>query len=64
MPSITAGTIALNLQCAETYNAAFIVHPQHFRGIAPKPSALLTAAWINPPKKEIALSTINPVCSN
>ena len=55
--------IALNLQRAETLNAAFIAHPQRFRGIAPKPPALPTAAWINPPKKKIAPSTINPIRS-
>ncbi len=42
--------IALNLQRAETLNAAFIAHPRRFRGITPKPPALPTAAWINPPK--------------
>ncbi len=55
--------IALNLQRAETLNAAFIAHPQRFRGIAPKPPALPTAAWINPPKKEIAPHTLNTTCT-
>jgi transposase InsO family protein len=41
---------ALNLQRAETLNAAFLAHPRRFRGITPKPPALPTAAWINPPK--------------
>lgn len=41
---------ALNLQRAETLNTAFQTHPQRFRGIAPKPPALPTAVWINPPK--------------
>jgi putative transposase len=44
---------ALQLQRAETLNAAFQAHPERFRGIQPKPPALPTAAWINPPKKEI-----------
>jgi putative transposase len=55
--------IALNLQRAEALNTAFVAHPQRFKGIAPKPPALPTAAWINPPKKEIAPPTINPICS-
>jgi len=55
--------LALNLQRAATLNTAFIAHPQRFTGIAPKPPALPTAAWINPPKKEIATPAINPICS-
>ena len=55
--------LALNLQRAATLNTAFIAHPQRFKGIAPKPPALPTAAWINPPKKEIATPAINPICS-
>jgi putative transposase len=51
--------ITLNLQRAETLNSAFIAHPRRFRGIAPKPPALPTAAWINPPKKEITPHTLN-----
>jgi hypothetical protein len=31
---------------------AFADHPQRFKGLAPKPPAVPTAAWINPPKKE------------
>jgi putative transposase len=52
---------ALYLKRAETLNAAFIAHPRRFRGIVPKPSALPTAVWINPPKKEIASPQINTV---
>lgn len=43
--------VALNLQRAETLNAAFSAHPARFKGIVPKPPSLPTAAWINPPKK-------------
>jgi putative transposase len=55
--------VALNLRRADTLNAAFIAHPRRFKGLAPKPPALPTAAWINPPKKEIAPLATNPVCS-
>lgn len=55
---------ALNLKRLETLNAAFIAHPKRFRGIAPRPPALPTAAWINPPKKDIARPPIlNTVCT-
>jgi putative transposase len=51
--------VALNLQRADTLNAAFIAHPRRFRGIAPKPPELPTAAWINPPKRELIPHTLN-----
>ena len=54
---------AIHLKRAETLNAAFIAHPERFRGIVPKPPALPTAAWINPPKKEITPSVTTPNCS-
>jgi transposase InsO family protein len=54
---------ALNLKRLETLNVAFIAHPERFRGIAPRPPALPTAAWINPPKKDIALPILNTVCT-
>ena len=43
--------------------AAFLAHPQRFKGIAPKPPPMPTAAWINPPKKEIVATTLNTTCS-
>ena len=43
---------ALTEQRAITLDAAFAAHPIRFKGVAPKPPALPTAAWINPPKKE------------
>jgi putative transposase len=55
--------IALTQQRALTLNTAFIANPQRFKGIAPKPPELPTAAWINPPKKETAPPIINPICS-
>jgi len=55
--------IALHLQRAEVLNAAFIAHPQRFKGSAPKPPALPTAAWINPPKKDIPTSPLNTGCA-
>lgn len=55
--------ITLNLQRADVLNAAFIAHPHRFRGIAPRPPVLPTAAWINPPKKEISPTQLNTVCT-
>jgi len=37
-----------------TLMTAFAAHPRRFKGLAPKPPAVPTAAWINPPIKEIA----------
>jgi hypothetical protein len=37
-----------------TLMTAFAAHPHRFKGLAPKPPAVPTAAWINPPTKEIA----------
>jgi putative transposase len=54
---------ALNEQRALTLDAAFAAHPIRFKGVAPKPPALPTAAWINPPKKEPAQAQIKTVCS-
>jgi transposase InsO family protein len=54
---------ALRAQRARTLEAAFAAHPARFKGLAPKPPALPTAAWINPPKKESALTPITSVCS-
>ena len=42
--------IALTQQRTLTLNAAFIANPQGFKHVAPKPPAVPTAAWINPPK--------------
>jgi hypothetical protein len=36
---------------ATTLDAAFIAHPNRFKGIAPQLRTLPGAAWINPPKK-------------
>jgi putative transposase len=55
--------VALNLHRLETLSAAFTAHPERFRGIAPKPPALPTAAWINPPKKEITPPILNTLCT-
>jgi len=43
---------ALLRQREETLNAAFLANPKRFKGNAPKPPKLPTAAWINPPKKD------------
>jgi transposase InsO family protein len=54
---------ALSAQRAITLNTAFTAHPIRFKGVAPKPPALPTAAWINPPKKESTPPSITPACS-
>ena len=54
---------ALRAQRAVTLDAAFAAHPLRFKGIAPKPPELPTAAWINPPKKEPKPPEITPACS-
>jgi len=58
------GTAAvLTEQRAITLDAAFAAHPIRFKGVAPKPPALPTAVWINPPKKESPPAQIKPSCS-
>jgi len=37
-------------QRAQTLDVAFLAHPMRFKGKAPQPPRLPTAAWINPPK--------------
>ena len=39
---------------AQTLDVAFLAHPTRFKGNAPQPPRLPTAAWINPPKQETA----------
>ena len=41
-----------------TLMTAFAAHPQRFKGLAPKPPAVPTAAWINPPTKAIVSTEI------
>lgn len=53
---------ALTEQRALTLQAAFTANPQRFKGVAPRPPTLPTAAWINPPK-ETTTSIITPACS-
>jgi hypothetical protein len=50
-------------QRRETLMTAFTAHPQRFSGLAPKPPAVPTAVWINPPKQEIASSETIIACS-
>jgi len=54
---------AMTAQRAVTLDSAFVAHPIRFKGIAPKPPALPTAAWINPPKKESTPASITLACS-
>jgi putative transposase len=51
----------LTARRALTLDAAFAAHPIRFKGTAPKPPVVPTAAWINPPKKEPAPTVITPV---
>ena len=43
---------ALYQHRAQTLDTAFLAHPKRFKGKAPQPPKLPTAAWINPPKQE------------
>ena len=45
--------IALTQKRAITLDAAFAANPNRFKHVAPLPPVLPTAAWINPPKKEL-----------
>jgi putative transposase len=47
---------------ATALDAAFLRNPLRFKSVAPRPPALPTAAWINPPKKEPATTTTD-VCT-
>jgi len=55
--------VAMSVQRTVTLDAAFAAHPIRFKRVAPKPPALPTAAWINPPKKESTSTSITPTCS-
>jgi putative transposase len=54
---------ALTRQRAVTLDAAFAANPIRFKGLAPKPLQLPTAAWINPPKKDSTPIKITLACS-
>lgn len=54
--------VALTEQRAVTLDAAYLAHPHRFKSIAPKPPALPTAVWINPPKETVAQKN-TPGCS-
>ena len=58
----TAATLTEE-QRAITLDAAYTATPIRFKSVAPKPPALPTAAWINPPEKEPTPAPIKPVCS-
>jgi putative transposase len=52
-------------QRAQTLDVAFLAHPTRFKGKAPQPPRLPTAAWINPPKQETATTkNLNPSTLN
>jgi transposase InsO family protein len=54
---------ALTARRATTLDAAFIAHPNRFKGIAPQPPKLPDAAWINLPKKNTAQPISTIACS-
>ena len=53
--------VALTQRRAVTLDAAFAANPNRFKGLAPKPPELPTAAWINPPKKDSTPAVSHPV---
>lgn len=53
----------LTEQRGATLMMAFAAHPHRFKGLAPKPPAVPTAVWINPPTQEIAATEIIIPCS-
>lgn len=55
--------VALTQRRAVTLDTAFAANPNRFKGLAPKPPELPTAAWINPPKKDSSPIKITPACS-
>ncbi len=58
------GTAAeITAERAVTLDAAFAAHPIRFKGRSPKPPALPTAAWINPPTKPSSAAMITPGCT-
>jgi putative transposase len=52
---------ALTQRRADTLGAAFAANPIRFKGLAPKPPELPTAAWINPPKEDSTRPPSHPV---
>jgi putative transposase len=42
---------ALTARRGTTLDAAFLAHPNRFKGVPPQPPQLPEAAWINPPKR-------------
>jgi len=54
---------ALHARRVQTLQRAYAAQPLRFKGRPPVPPALPTAAWINPPTKETAATTILNPCS-
>jgi len=46
---------AMRITRQTTLDAAFLAHPERFKGKSPQPHALPTAVWINPPAHETPL---------
>jgi putative transposase len=53
----------INQLRAAALDAAFLRNPLRFKGVAPQPPVLPTAAWINPPKKEPASTRTTDACT-
>ena len=53
--------MAITQRRAVTLGVAFAANAIRFKGLAPKPLELPTAAWINPPKKDLALAPFPPL---
>jgi putative transposase len=54
---------ALHIERQRTLDVAFLANPNRFKGNAPRAPQPPTAAWINPPKKEIASCKPNDPCT-
>jgi putative transposase len=54
---------ALRTARQATLDAAFLATPKRFKGLRPTPTALPTAAWINPPPSETAASKTPQPCT-
>jgi transposase InsO family protein len=54
---------AIYQQRAAALDAAFLRHPTRFKSISPRPPALPTAVWINPPKMESTSPTNTDNCT-
>lgn len=54
---------ALRVARQVALDAAFLATPTRFKGRRPRPYALPTAAWINPPRSETNAQKTNQSCT-